>query len=195
MFRSVSGFALVLLMGRPSPTEWKSRPHATVTTGFICCWTDDRGRDRPTAPTSSSTAHGLSAGRRHAGAGPRVKRSSCWLGIGTRVATTRCSATSIAAAPARCGAAAAARPTEPVNNAEPHRWPTRGRYAVLLLSTAAFITYLDRVCMSVAAPVSKGTWGCCRSSLHGYLRSSTLHTVSLRCPRHGWATGGGSDGC
>jgi len=38
--------------------------------------------------------------------------------------------------------------------------PTRGRYAVLLfVYLAAFITYLDRVCMSVAAPAMQKDLG------------------------------------
>ena len=37
MLKSVSAFALVLLMGVPAfAEEWKSRVRATVTTGFIC---------------------------------------------------------------------------------------------------------------------------------------------------------------
>ena len=38
--------------------------------------------------------------------------------------------------------------------------PTRTRYAVLLfVYLAAFITYLDRVCLSVAAPVMQHDLG------------------------------------
>ena len=84
MLKSVSAFALVLLMGIwPSPMKWKSRVHATVTTGFICrrSGMSSRWCGRPTAPGSSSTARALSDGRRRAGAGPRERGSSCSPGL------------------------------------------------------------------------------------------------------------------
>jgi len=74
-------------------TERKSRVHATVTTGSSAAERHAILVVRPPtkAPPSYHDARVLVGRRRHLEAGRGRNGSSCWSGIGTRVATTRCS--------------------------------------------------------------------------------------------------------
>ena len=110
MLRSVSAFALVLLMGVPAFADGMeiSRPRYRHYGIYL---PPERHVIEVVRPPYS--ANFIINGARFVGRSP-----ACWswaagerikllAGIGTRVATTRCSTTSIGAAPARCGAAAA----------------------------------------------------------------------------------------
>ena len=74
--------------------------------------------------------------------------------------------------------------------------PTRTRYGVLLfVYLAAFITYFDRVCISVAAPAMQKDLGLSQIQFGWVFTSSISPTEYSRYPPRGLGIAGASGGC
>src|SRR5262249_46319406 len=99
-----------------------------------------------TAAISSSTTRGSRHGRRPAWDGRRVSGSGSSRATGTAAASPRCFIISIAAARARCGAAA-------VGGGEESFWDASGNFASLWLRESSNFLYSPKLHLQSLAPL------------------------------------------